>query len=261
MIDWIHFFTSLTEVLIISWFLYTSLSTIWNQRVSDVVMGIFLFAFAYMVFHWLDLIVLKTILRLVFTMAPFILTVIFQPEIRLTLAKLGSRDQKYKEITEFDTFVEGLAQSIYRLGEKRNGGLVLIENNDSLSEYASKAVHIGASFSPELLESIFIPTTPLHDGAVIIRGTQILSAATILPLADDSGQVTKSMGTRHRAALGISQRTDALVIVISEETGRVSVAIDGIMTRGVKIDRFRSILRSVFTHPQIKRKRFSWHKI
>lgn len=259
MIDWARFLTSLSEVIAIAWLLYYALSSIWNQRVSDVVTGTFLFSISFVVAHWLDLIVLQTLLNQLFKLGPYILAVIFQPEIRLALAKLGSKDQKYKEVTEFDTFVEGLSQSIYRLGEKRFGGLILIENNDSLSEYANKAVHIGAAFSPELLESIFIPTTPLHDGAVIVRGTQILSAATILPLADDSSQVTKSMGTRHRAALGISQRTDALVIVISEETGRVSVAIDGIMTRGVKIDRFRSILRSVFSHPHIKRKRFSWN--
>ncbi len=109
---------------------------------------------------------------------------------------------------------------------------------------------LNANFSPELLESIFITTTPLHDGAVIIRGTTLLSAATILPLADDTTQLSKSMGTRHRAGLGISQVTDALIIVVSEETGKVSIARDGIMTRGVKSDRFKGIIRSVFNPPK-----------
>lgn len=127
---------------------------------------------------------------------------------------------------------------------------MLLENQDSLDEFANKAVILNANFSPELLESIFITTTPLHDGAVIIRGTTILSAATILPLADDSTQLAKSMGTRHRAGLGISQITDALIIVVSEETGKVSIARDGIMTRGIKIDRFKGIVRSVFNPPK-----------
>src|SRR6185436_13003680 len=117
-------------------------------------------------------------------------------------------------------------------------------------EYADKAVLLNARFSPELLETIFITSTPLHDGAVIIRGTTIISAATILPLADDSTQLSKSMGTRHRAGLGISQITDALIIVVSEETGKVSIARDGIMTRGIKIDRFKGVIRSIFTPPE-----------
>ena len=146
--------------------------------------------------------------------------------------------------------MESISQSIYRLSERRIGALIVLENQDSLDEYAKKAVVVHAQFSSELLESIFITTTPLHDGAVIIRGTTILSAATILPLADDSTQLSKSMGTRHRAGLGISQQTDALVIVVSEETGKVSIARDGIMTRGVKIDRFKGIIRSVFSPPK-----------
>jgi uncharacterized protein (TIGR00159 family) len=136
------------------------------------------------------------------------------------------------------------------MSERRVGALVLLENQDSLDEFANKAVILNAQFSPELLESIFVTTTPLHDGAVIIRGTSILSAATILPLADDSTQLSKSMGTRHRAGLGISQITDALIIVVSEETGKVSIARDGIMTRGVKMDRFKGIIRSVFNPPK-----------
>jgi DNA integrity scanning protein DisA with diadenylate cyclase activity len=119
-----------------------------------------------------------------------------------------------------------------------------------LDEFANKAVLLNANFSPELLESIFITTTPLHDGAVIVRGTTLVSAATILPLADDTTQLSKSMGTRHRAGLGVSQVTDALIIVVSEETGKVSIARDGIMTRGVKSDRFKGIIRSVFNPPK-----------
>ncbi len=111
---------------------------------------------------------------------------------------------------------------------------------------------LNAHFSSELLESIFMTTTPLHDGAVILRGSTVLSAATILPLADDTGQLSKSMGTRHRAGLGVSQITDTLSIVISEENGKVSVARDGIMTRGVKLDRFRGIVRSIFNPPANK---------
>lgn len=183
--------------------------------------------------------------------------IIFQPELRLALSKLRIKGKKFREIHEFDVFLEELAASVYRLSEKQIGGLIVLENQDSYEEYSSSAVRMNAAFSSELLESIFMTTTPLHDGAVVIRGTTILAAGTILPLAHESTQLVQSMGTRHRAALGASQKTDALIIVISEETGKVSIARDGILTRGVKIDRFRGIIRSIFTPPELSKK-FKW---
>jgi diadenylate cyclase len=124
-----------------------------------------------------------------------------------------------------------------------------LENEDSLEEYAQKAVLLNGDFSSELLETIFATTTPLHDGAVIIRERSIVAAAVILPLAEDTSQLSKSMGTRHRAGLGLSHVTDAVIVVVSEESGKVSIARDGIMTRGVKIDRFKGIIRSIFNPP------------
>lgn len=177
------------------------------------------------------------------------LLVIFQPELRLALSKLNFKGRQYSEFTEFDKFLENISQSIFRLSGKRIGAIVVLENQDSLEEYVKKAVQLNAQFSSELLESIFSTNTPLHDGAVIVRGTTILCAATILPLADDSTPLSKSLGTRHRAGIGLSQITDAIVIIISEETGKVSIARDGIMTPGVKIDRFKGIVKSIFNPP------------
>jgi uncharacterized protein (TIGR00159 family) len=160
------------------------------------------------------------------------------------------KGKRHKELTEFDKFLDQLSNSAYRLAEKRIGALIALQHEDSLDEFANKAVILNANFSSELLESIFAATTPLHDGAVIIRDMTLLAAAVILPLSEDSSQLTRSMGTRHRAALGASQFSDAMVIVISEETGKVSLARDGVMTPGVKIDRFKGIIRSIFTPPQ-----------
>lgn len=235
------------EILIISAMLYFLISFFWNTRAMDLIFGLFAFLGLYAISIWLHFPVIQNLLLYFVNVAVIALLIIFQPELRLALARLSVKGKKYHEITEFDTFLEGITQTIYRLADKRIGALILLENQDSLEEFANKAVIINAEFSPELLESLFMTTTPLHDGAVIIRGTTILSAATILPLADDTGQISKSMGTRHRAGLGISQLTDALIIVVSEETGRVAVARDGIMTRAVKMDRFKGILRSVFT--------------
>lgn len=238
------------EILSITLVLYYLLSFFWNTRAMDLLYGSLAFMAFFALSKWLNLPVLEKLMLYVVNVAVLALLIIFQPELRLALSKLSLKSKKYREITEFDKFLESISQSVYRLSERRIGALVVLENQDSLEDIANKAVILNATFSPELLESIFITTTPLHDGAVIIRGTTILSAATILPLADDATHLSKSMGTRHRAGLGISQLTDALVIVVSEETGKVSIARDGIMTRGVKVDRFKGIIRSVFSPPK-----------
>lgn len=238
------------EMMIMAIMIYYLLSFFWNTRAMDLIFGLLAFMGLYAVSSWFHFPVVQKLMLYFVNVAVIALLIIFQPELRLALSRLSVKGKKYREITEFDKFLESIAQSVYRMSERRIGALILLENQDSLDEFANKAVLLNAEFSPELLESIFITTTPLHDGAVIIRGTTILSAATILPLADDSTQIAKSMGTRHRAGLGISQITDALIIVISEETGKVSIARDGIMTRGVKIDRFKGIIRSVFNPPK-----------
>lgn len=238
------------EILIIAVMVYYLLSFFWNTRAMDLLFGLFAFVGLYAVSIFFHLPVLYKLLFHFMNVAVIALVIIFQPELRLALSKLSVKGKKYREISEFDTFLDNITHSVYRLAERRIGALIVLENQDSLEEHADKAVRIEAEFTPELIESIFMTTTPLHDGAIIIRGTTIVSAATILPLADDSNQLTKSMGTRHRAGLGISQVSDALIIVVSEENGRVSIARDGIMTRGVKVDRFKGIIRSVFTPPK-----------
>jgi diadenylate cyclase len=245
-----QFLVPAVEIAIIAVMIYYLLSFFWNTRAMDLIFGLLAFLALYAASRWFNLPVLQKLMLNFVNVAVIALLIIFQPELRLALSKLSVKGKKYREITEFDKFLESISQSIYRLSERRIGAIVVLENQDSLEEFAHKAVILNANFSPELLESIFITTTPLHDGAVIIRGTTILSAATILPLADDSSQLSKSMGTRHRAGLGTSQLTDALIIVVSEETGKVSIARDGIMTRGVKVDRFKGIVRSIFTPPK-----------
>ena len=238
------------EILILSVIFYYLLSFFWSTRAMDLVFGLLAFLLLYSASRWFHLPVLQGLLLYFVNGAVIALIIIFQPELRLALSRLSLKGKKYREITEFDKFLDSMAHSIYRMSDKHTGALVILENQDTLDEYANKAVLLNASFSQELLESIFMTSTPLHDGAVIIRDTHILSAATILPLADDSSQLSKSMGTRHRAGLGISQLTDALIIVVSEETGKVSIAREGIMTRGIKIDRFKGIIRSVFNPPK-----------
>ena len=254
-----HSITPLIEMLIIAVMLNYLLSFFWKTRSKDLIIGLLAFLFILAASSWLRLPILHQILILVSNVALIGIIIIFQPELRAALSKLSLKGKRYKEISEFDKFLDQLSNSTYRLSEKRIGALIVLEHEDILDEYASKAVLLGANFSPELLESIFATTTPLHDGAVIIRDLVIIAAAVILPLAEEGSQLTKSMGTRHRAALGLSQLTDAIIIVVSEESGKVSIAREGVMTRGIKADRFKGIIRSIFTPPQEKdfKSRFS----
>ena len=246
---WLHIIIPCIEVLVITIIINYILSFFWNTKSMDLLWGLLVFLMIFAISSWLDLPVLHKIMFILGNAAVLGVIIIFQPELRVALSKFSLKGKRYKEISEFDKFLDQLGNSVYRLAEKRIGALIAIENEDSLEEYAKKSVMLNADFSPELLETIFSTRTPLHDGAVIIRERTIVAAAVILPLAEDTSQIARSMGTRHRAGLGLSHMTDALVIVISEETGKVSIARDGIMTRGAKIDRFKGIIRSIFNPP------------
>lgn len=245
-----HNITPFIEIVIIATVLNYLLSFFWNTRSMDLVLGLLAFLLIFAISSWLNLPILHKIMLLIGNVAVIGILIIFQPELRMALSKFSLKGKRFKEITEFDKFLDQLANSTYRLSEKRIGALIVLQHEDSLDEFANKAVILNANFSSELLESIFATTTPLHDGACIVRDMTIVAAAVILPLSEDSSQLTRSMGTRHRAALGASQLTDALTIVISEESGKVSIARDGVMTPGVKPDRFKGIIRSIFTPPQ-----------
>ena len=250
------------EVGVISFILYYLFSFFWNTRAMDLALGIVVFLLIFFLSNWLHLPVLQALFRYFVNAAVIGILIIFQPEIRIALSKLSMKGKKYEAQSELDKFLDNLSISVYRMAERKVGALIVLENQDNLDELAAKSVMLHAQFSSELLESIFMSSSPLHDGAVILRGTTILAAAVILPLADDSSQISRSMGTRHRAGLGITQHSDALSIVVSEETGKVSIAREGVMTKGVKADRFKGILRSIFTQPEaapsIKNKIQDW---
>lgn len=248
----LHFYSAITpfiEIAIIALFLNYVLSLFWNTRTIDIMLGILIFLIIFLASSWLQLPVIHRLMVLLSSVAAVGLIVVFQPELRVALSKLSIKGKRYKEITEFDKFLDQLATSVYRLADKKTGALIAIENEDSLEEFSLKAIVLNANFSSELLESIFATTTPLHDGAVIIRDLTIVAASVILPLSEDSNAISKSLGTRHRAAVGVSRLTDTLLIVVSEERGKVSIARDGTITTNVKIDRFKGIIRSVFNPP------------
>ncbi len=218
----------------------------------DLLIGLLAFFVLFFVCTILNLPILYTIMSNLMNVAAVGLIMIFQPELRVALSKLSLKGKRYREVVEFDKFLDQLTNSIYRLAEKRIGALIALEHIDKLDEFAQKGVIVNATFSSELLETIFSNSTPLHDGAVIIRDSTIIAASVIFPLADENIDVVRSAGTRHRAALGLSQVSDALVIVVSEQTGRVAIARKGAISIHVKPNQFKGVAHSIFTAPATK---------
>lgn len=255
MMNLLDIFTPVLEIGLIAIIVNYLLSFFWNTRAKDLLIGILAFFLIFAIASTLQLPILYTIMSNLMNVAAVGLIIIFQPELRVALSRLSLKGKRYPKVNRYDKFLDQLTHSIYKLAEKRVGALIALEYSDKLDEFAQKAVMLNAHFSSELLETIFTNSTPLHDGAVIIRNTTIVAAAVIFPLADESIDTPRAMGTRHRAALGISQTSDALVIAISEESGKVSLARKGDFSRNVKPNQFKGVFHSIYDSPSSKPQR------
>jgi diadenylate cyclase len=173
--------------------------------------------------------------------------VIFQPEIRRMLAQLGSLQIFYSAHEQREN-IEVIVQTVERLADVRIGALIAIEQSIQLHEAAESGIPVDCIATPEMLETIFFPNNAIHDGGAIIKGDRIAYAACIFPLTRRQ-DLNKTMGTRHRAAIGLSEETDAVVVVVSEETGHISYAYKGELVRGLTIEELRAFLSSVLVKP------------
>ena len=192
-----------------------------------------------------DLVTVGYLLDYVITWGPLAIIVIFQPEIRNVLEYLGRSQllgrHKMLTVDEREKVVYEITNSIEYLKKARIGALIVIERDNSLTDYIEKSKKIYADISSDLLISIFFPNNPLHDGGVIIQGDKITSAGAIFPTSDNL-KISKRLGTRHRAALGISETGDCIAIIVSEETGRVSIAINGELNYNLTVDEVKMTL-------------------
>ena len=179
--------------------------------------------------------------------ALFVIMILFQPEIRRVLAQIGKMVLFKRSLSTIEETrpLEEIVRAVIPLGEKRIGAILVLERENELWDIVEMGIPLDAKVSRELLSSIFIPQSPLHDGAVVIRGDRILAAGSFLPLSLNPN-IGKMLGTRHRAALGITEETDAVVITISEETGAISVIVDGKMTRDLDAAGLRRLLTRIF---------------
>ena len=237
------------DLLIVGYIGYKFVKSARNSRVWQLLKGIVLIIFITILSSILGLRILNWFLTIFTTYGVIALIVIFQPELRRMLEQLGTNKfTKFFGINpEKDTEIK-TKEDIYKiviaakeLSNTRTGGLIVIERDIQLNDIIDSGVKIGADVSPQLIVNLFVPKTPLHDGAIIISQNKITAAACILPLSDDK-KINRGLGTRHRAALGISTETDAIAVVISEETGKISIAKDGNLIVDLKEEALKNIL-------------------
>ena len=216
-----------------------------NVKMTLLFKGIIFIFFIKVISDWLNLVTIGLLLEYVIMWGPLALIIIFQPEIRNVLEQIGKGQllgrHKVLTVGERERLVSEVTQAVEYLKKARIGALIVLERDISLMDYIERSKKLYADISSELLISIFFPNNPLHDGGVIIQGDKITSAGAVFPTSVDM-KIVKRLGTRHRAALGISEETDCIAIIVSEETGRISIALNGELRYNLTIDDIRAIL-------------------
>lgn len=230
------------EIIVVSYAIYRVLVLIHRTRAMQVLVGITVLAVAYGLAYVLQLSMIIYLLTLVFSYGAIALLVVFAPELRAALAQIG-RSPMSRFFTHMGESEIGdeVSEAVERLSRSGIGAIIAIEREVSLDEYVQSGSEMQAKVSADLLATIFTPYSPLHDGAVIIRGDMIVGAGCILPLSQ-AAMIDRSLGTRHRAALGLSEETDALVVVVSEETAMITVAANGRLWRDFTATQVRDLV-------------------
>jgi diadenylate cyclase len=235
---------NIIDILIVAYLFYKAYILIKQTRAEQLVKGLVLIFVVTQLSRIFGLVTLYTIIQNTVTVGLIALVIIFQPELRKALENLGSSRFINKRIYETNEEIEEMVDEIIiaamNLSSTKTGALVILEQDTGLNEYTINGVKLDAIVTSSLLENIFVENTPLHDGAVILRKNRILAAACVLPLTEQN--IKKEMGTRHRAAIGITENSDAIAIVVSEETGTISLAYNGKITRNYNSERLKIVL-------------------
>lgn len=246
------------DILIIAFLLYELLMLVRRTRAVQVIRGVAIFVIISYLSDVLGLKTLSWLFRSIVNNGAIALLILFHPEIRKALEQLGrgTKLEHHKhELTEDERIIQELTTCLMDLSRRQVGALIVIEGRTGLQDVMETGIPVDATISSALLENIFVPNTPLHDGAVIIRDTRVASAACVLNLSD-SQSISSSLGTRHRAGLGISEATDATVLIVSEETGIISMAQDGKLVRYLDEEKLREILGGIYNESSVRRYSF-----
>jgi len=243
---WCKYLIHIVDILLVSFIVYRFILLIKGTRAVQVLLGVLVLVLVtFLVQKVLQLPVCSWILSKFWLAGVIILVVVFQPELRTALAQLGSQRFSRLLVSEELKFVDEIIGAIKEASVKHIGMLIVLEQEVGLRNFIDTGVIINGEVSRELLHSVFYPRSKLHDGAVIIREVRAVAAGCVLPLSNDP-DISRILGTRHRAAVGISEISDAVVLVVSEETGTVSVARNGRLEQGVEIDELRKRLKGLY---------------
>lgn len=250
---------SVLDILVVSYIFYKAYNLMKETRAEQLLKGMLLLVLLIPISSFLRLNMLYWILSNTLTIGVLSIIIIFQPEIRRVLEHLGRTTFNEVHILndeeKMDAVVGEVINAASNLSKLKTGALIVIEQRTGLAEIVTTGTKIDAAISSALLENIFVVNTPLHDGAVIIRNDRIAAAGCFLPLTTHD-DLSKSLGTRHRAALGISENSDCIVVVVSEETGIISLAVNGSLTRNYDKEKLKDILTRILKKRQDKKKTY-----
>lgn len=252
------------EIIIIAVIIYHILVWMRNTRAWFLMKGVASIMAMFVIAVLLEMNTIIWIAQNVVYLGVIAMIVILQPELRKALETLGKKNffsaflpvefNRAEEGNFSDRTVKEIAKACVEMGKVKTGALIVIAQNDLLTEYENTGIEVDAVVSSQLLINIFEHNTPLHDGAVIVRGNRISSATCYLPLSDNM-QLSKALGTRHRAGVGISEATDAMTLIVSEETGKISVAYKGELTRNLKVEDIEKQLEKIQNKPTEEKKK------
>ena len=235
----------LVDIALVIYIIYHLSKSLAGTKIITLIKGVFLFVLAQIVAGLVGLQTISWLMNLVMSYAVIAAVVIFAPEFRAMLEKLGRTTHIFSgpAMTSEEMVLESIVKAVKYMSPRKIGALVAIEGARTLQEYRSTGIELDATVSGELLINIFIPNTPLHDGAVIIKDNKVAVASAYFPLSESAG-ISKEFGTRHRAAIGLSEVSDAFVFVVSEETGGLSIAVNGNFRNDLTMEEFEASLRS-----------------
>jgi len=244
------------EIGILWFFYYMLLVFIQGTRAVQVLKGLSVLVVIFIISQELHLETINWILAKIFTISIFAFLIIFQPELRRGLARIGQFGMFYREKQTLDE----IAKAALILSKKNVGALIALEKEIGLKPYVESGVAIDSQVTSELINTIFMPNTPLHDGGVVIQGSRMAAAGCLFPLTQNP-HIVKSLGTRHRAGLGLSEETDAVVIIVSEETGGVSIASGGKLIKNVDEKDLAKTLTNIYRPKRARRSIFDfWNR-
>lgn len=238
----------LIDIIIVSYIIYKIFFLIKGTRAARMLIGVGVLLALSLLSRFLELYTLDWLIQSFWTQIIIVLIILFQPEIRKALAQMGETPllHRFSSAGEMKT-IEEIVKASQALANKKIGALIVFERDVSLAEYIEIGIPLDAKVTKELLMSIFHPTSPIHDGALIIKGNKALAAGCFLPIKLGA-DLSKAYGTRHRAALGITEETDAVAVIISEETGSISLAVDGHLESNLDMEKLRLRLTNLFTN-------------